>query len=1100
MKTNKLFPIPNLLAAVLTGLAVLLLPAAAQAQGLTWDPAGGGASDGAGTWDSGLLWWNGSADVTWTSGSGAMFGNGGTGNAVTLGAATTVNSLTMNAFSGTYTLGSSGSTITLNNGITNTVSAGATTIISPITLGAAQTWQNDSGNPLTIGTDPVNNNGDLLTFSGGGNITVSSAISGGGGLLMIGSGIVTLSGTNNYAGATIVSAGTLAAAYLANAGAPSSIGAYTGTDSGGLILTNGSIFSYTGSAGGSTTRGFRISGAANGTADFNIVNAVNLTMGNYEPTVTGNLSVGGSGNLLEITRDTVDSGINSQIIANIPVTVDEVRFTVSSSSVSPNFSPVTAPYQVTIGNVTNTVANGNVVVGGSQGGTITNSVNIGTGTFYKAGGALWTFTGSTFKCGTLACNGSAGGFTFSSPNPINNGNFSGKISFNNTGTFTYNSPADQAFGSAISGPGQLVQQGPGTLTLYGACTYTGPTTVNGGKLVGVVGGACKNSAVTVSANGGCTLGIYVTDNTKQWTCASLTFADASGGLQFGFNTTPSASLAPLSVTNLTFTGTPTLYVDPANLVSGNSYPLLVYSGTLTGTAPTSATIGGGLSGTLAWGTGSPYSANTLVLTVSGTSTQPLTWNSSGTGPWDINLTQDWKDNTGAAAYYQQGFLGYAVQFTDANLSADTVVSLNTNVVPASVMVSNSIYNYTISGSGSIQGTTGITKNGSKQLTLAGTNGYTGTTTINGGTLLVNGSLGAALAVSSPVTINGGTLGGTGTIGGTVTVNSGTVNGSCTILGDVTVNGGTLGGTGIINAAVTNNAGGTISPTGFGTLTINSNLVLTTGSTNTFAVNGSTPANTSVALGGAVTYGGVLNIVPSGTFSAGQNFTLFSGAGATNASNFDGIAGSPGAGLAFSFTNGVLSVVSVGPALGTNAYLAALAIMPAGTLSPAFTTNGFSYNATNAYVNNPVTVTASSVDTNATLTLTFDGNPAGPLTNGVASGNLTLLLNPPVNPVVVTVVSQDLSVTNIYTVNVVLQPSLTVPELTNSVVGGTNLVLSWPADHLGYRLLMQTNNLSKGVSSVASDWGTVAGSQSVTTMNLLINKAGGTNEFYRLVYP
>ena len=80
------------------------------------------------------------------------------------------------------------------------------------------------------------------------------------------------------------------------------------------------------------------------------------------------------------------------------------------------------------------------------------------------------------------------------------------------------------------------------------------------------------------------------------------------------------------------------------------------------------------------------------------------------------------------------------------------------------------------------------------------------------------------------------------------------------------------------------------------------------------MNGSTPANTGVALGAAVTYSGVLNIITSGTFTVGQNFTLFSGVGATTAGNFLSIAGSPGAGKAFSFTNGVLSVVtaSVGP--------------------------------------------------------------------------------------------------------------------------------------------------------------------------------------------
>jgi autotransporter-associated beta strand protein len=162
------------------------------------------------------------------------------------------------------------------------------------------------------------------------------------------------------------------------------------------------------------------------------------------------------------------------------------------------------------------------------------------------------------------------------------------------------------------------------------------------------------------------------------------------------------------------------------------------------------------------------------------------------------------------------------------------------------------------------------------LTLAGANTYSGVTTVSGGTLLVNNTTGS----------------GTGT-------------------GDVTVNsGGTLGGTGIISGVVTVNTGGTLSPgAGPGTLTLNGSLVLTAGSTNTFEVDGSTPANDQVVLGADVTYGGVLDLVMSGTFTNGQTFVLFSGAGATSASSFSSIAGSPGAGLAFSFTNGVLSVVS-----------------------------------------------------------------------------------------------------------------------------------------------------------------------------------------------
>jgi len=51
-------------------------------------------------------------------------------------------------------------------------------------------------------------------------------------------------------------------------------------------------------------------------------------------------------------------------------------------------------------------------------------------------------------------------------------------------------------------------------------------------------------------------------------------------------------------------------------------------------------------------------------------------------------------------------------------------------------------------------------------------------------------------------------------------------------------------------------------------------------------------------------------VTNGTFTLGQTFTLFSGGNtAGTPSNFSSITGSPGTGLAWSFTNGVLSVVS-----------------------------------------------------------------------------------------------------------------------------------------------------------------------------------------------
>jgi hypothetical protein len=66
------------------------------------------------------------------------------------------------------------------------------------------------------------------------------------------------------------------------------------------------------------------------------------------------------------------------------------------------------------------------------------------------------------------------------------------------------------------------------------------------------------------------------------------------------------------------------------------------------------------------------------------------------------------------------------------------------------------------------------------------------------------------------------------------------------------------------------------------------------------------------------------------------------------------------------------------------------------------------------------------------------------------------------------------------------------------VSGNVLHLSWPADHTGWRLLVQTNHLT-GLSLNPTDWTTVPGSAGINQTNITINPANKT-EFYRMVYP
>ncbi|HEV2693308.1 MAG TPA: autotransporter-associated beta strand repeat-containing protein [Verrucomicrobiae bacterium] len=79
---------------------------------------------------------------------------------------------------------------------------------------------------------------------------------------------------------------------------------------------------------------------------------------------------------------------------------------------------------------------------------------------------------------------------------------------------------------------------------------------------------------------------------------------------------------------------------------------------------------------------------------------------------------------------------------------------------------------------------------------------------------------------------------------------------------------------------------------------------------------------------------------------------------------------------------------------------------------------------------------------------------------------------------------------------VAQPVNPVPTKITAVVTGNTLTLSWPADHTGWRLQVQTNSLNRGLNA---NWSDVAGSTTVHSVGVTINPVNGT-VFYRMVYP
>lgn len=378
----------------------------------------------------------------------------------------------------------------------------------------------------------------------------------------------------------------------------------------------------------------------------------------------------------------------------------------------------------------------------------------------------------------------------------------------------------------------------------GAATGTGNGTLNigyGGQVAVTNGilenGITNNGSSTINiTNGTLTVGGLVrVDN--------LTADNVTLNLTVG--PTISAANPVCDVTNFTPRTSVTLNVSGSGLTLAK-YPLIKYLGS----------IGGGGYGVVTLGT---LPANTLGYLTNNTATSSIDfvvtkapgvrWKGNVNGNWDINITANWIDTvTGAASTYKENsYPGDPVVFDDS-ASGTKTVNLTTTLSPAIIVVdtTNTVAPYIFTGTGGLGGPADLYKNGPGTLELAnsGGNSYAGVTVVGGGTLRVNSSLAS----------------------GAVTVQAGA----------------TLGGTGVISSPVTVTSGGTLAPgNGVGTLTFNSSLTMSAGSSSVFEVDGNTLASDQVAGSGGVTYGGtlVLNIVGGNTaITDGAAIQLFNPAG------------------------------------------------------------------------------------------------------------------------------------------------------------------------------------------------------------------------------
>ena len=195
-------------------------------------------------------------------------------------------------------------------------------------------------------------------------------------------------------------------------------------------------------------------------------------------------------------------------------------------------------------NVTGSSEFGSSVAGTPHALTFTGAIALGTGSVLTvSNNAATTLNGAVSGGGNLTMSG-AGTLTLSGNNTytgkttidagtlqVGSGGTSGSLG-TNTGTITdngllaFNRSDNVTLANAISGTGGFAKLGGGTLTLTGASTYTGTTTVSAGTLV--VSADTMSNAQTLVANGATLVFSGATVNPRS---SSLT-AQAGGTIRF----------------------------------------------------------------------------------------------------------------------------------------------------------------------------------------------------------------------------------------------------------------------------------------------------------------------------------------------------------------------------------------------------------------------------------------------------------------------------------------------------------------------------------------------------------------------------------------
>jgi len=756
-----------------------------------------------------------------------------------------------------------------------------------------------------------------------------------------------------------------------------------------------------------------------------------------------------------------------------------------------------------------TIANNSLLTLGGN-GTLANVVSGGGTVSQTASGTVTltannTFTGNTvINSGTLTIGGSG---------QLGNGSYAGNVT--NNATFTYNSSSAQVLAGTISGSGALNQNGPGELTLAGTNVYTGKTTINAGALQ-ITGGGLPTNTIVAFAN---TTNTVVLDLTGQ--------TQTIGGITFGTQTTNANTVNIIGDLSTSLTLSPaTLLFAPAStagILNVNMSPLgnFTYSN-VTG----SVTINNGASASAA-GTA------TVTLPAASELIQAASLNIGNSGGGSSYI-QTSTLNLGTNATLFVGNLG--VGNSGSRASGNLIAGNGTLMIRGATGDTNTSANLTIGKSDSFElsdtttsvldatpgtldaiiGTAILGQDGSGSTSARGvTINATfkmGAGNMNVGTMTLGNLSGAYSAgtysITSLLSLNNSGVANitnlvlasnTSSGAPTLTLNSQvTINGSAT-LNAASITQGTTNGVGTLtakinwtNGIISNITGMNLNVSGV-SLVLDGTSIFDIDSTGTGAVSSVMSGPGSLALQGVGTLTVSSTNTYTGTTTVSGGTLLVNGALGTNTVTVASTAALGGTGV----VNGAATVQPGGTLAPGTAAIGTL------TVSNTLALNGnlfFKLNKSLSRSNDLVSVSGTlSGSGSGTLTLTNLG-PA------LALGDTFKLFNKPVPGAgalnVQPMPGNGLGWTNNLavdgTISIVPGVYTNATNITYSI-NGNSLLLSWPADHLGWRLLLQTNNLATGVSLDPNDWDTVPGSTNLTSINLTIDPTLPA-EFFQLVYP